>query len=126
QMRDLYAGCRTILFVPYARPGGTSHDDYTAFVQRRFEEMGLGLAGLHEAADPRAAVEAAEGIYVGGGNTFVLLRDLYHAGVVDAIRARVRGGMPYAGSSAGSNVAGRTIGTTNDMPVVYPPSFDAL
>ena len=88
--------------------------------------MGLGLAGLHEFADPVAAVNEAEGVFVGGGNTFVLLRALYEAELVEPLRERALQGMPYMGSSAGSNLAGLTIGTTNDMPVVEPGSFRAL
>ena len=126
QLRALYEGCREIVFVPYARPGGLTHDAYTVKARERFGEMGFRLTGIHEHDSPEAAVRRAEGIFVGGGNTFVLLRQLYEVGVVDAIRTRAQEGMPYAGASAGSNVAGRTIGTTNDMPVVYPPSFDAL
>jgi dipeptidase E len=125
-LRALFDGRREILFVPYARPGGRSHDAYTAPTRERFAQMGFRLTGLHEAASPVEAVRQAEGIFVGGGNTFVLLKGLYEAGVLEAIRARVAAGMPYAGSSAGSNVAGLTIGTTNDMPIVYPPAFDAL
>jgi dipeptidase E len=117
---------RSVLFVPLARPGGVSHEAYTELAKGRFEEMGLGLAGLDEFEDPVRAVQEAEGVFVGGGNTFVLLRDLYAAGVMETLRARALAGMPYMGSSAGSNLAGLTIGTTNDMPIVMPPSFDAL
>ena len=126
QLRACFEGCRDLVFVPYARPSGLTHDAYTDRARARFEAMGFRMTGLHEAASPETAVREADGLFVGGGNTFVLLKQLYEAGVVDAVRARVRAGMPYAGTSAGSNVACRTIGTTNDMPVVYPPSFDAL
>jgi dipeptidase E len=88
--------------------------------------MGLRLRGVHEVADPRAAVAAAEGVFIGGGNTFVLLRDLYEHDLVAELRTRITAGMPYAGTSAGSNVAGLSLGTSNDMPIVYPPSFAAL
>ena len=119
-------GLQTVLFVPYARPGGMSHDAYTKNAAVVFEGMGIGLTGMHVAPNPVAAVNAAAALFIGGGNTFLLLRELYRVGVLDAIRAKVRSGMPYIGTSAGSNVAGLTIGTTNDMPIVYPPSFEAL
>lgn len=117
---------RSILFVPYARPSGMSHDDYAEVFRTPLQGAGFKVRGIHEAADPVAAVHAAEAIFVGGGNTFVLLRALYETGVLEAIRQRVADGTPYMGSSAGSNVAGLSIGTTNDMPVAYPPSFEAL
>ncbi len=122
----LMRGAGSVLFIPFARPSGLSHDAYTEHARGRFADLGFRLSGLHEAADPVAAVRAAEAVFVGGGNTFVLLRALYRAGVVAALRERLRAGVPYMGTSAGSNVAGLSIGTTNDMPVDYPPSFDAL
>jgi dipeptidase E len=125
-IRSFFPGGATVLFVPFARPGGITHDGYTELVRTRFGEMGLGLAGLHESADPLAAVNEAEGVFVGGGNTFVLLKALYEAGLLEPLRRRALAGMPYMGSSAGSNLAGLTIGTTNDMPVVEPASFRAL
>ncbi len=115
-----------VLFVPFARPGGISHDQYTNMARAKFEEMGMELVGVHESTDPPSAFDKTNAIFVGGGNTFVLLRELYRTGLMDEIRTRVSSGIPYMGSSAGSNVAGKTIGTTNDMPIVYPPSFDAL
>ena len=125
-IRSFFPDGSTVLFVPFARPGGITHDGYTELVRARFRDMGLGLAGLHEFADPVAAVNEAEGVFVGGGNTFVLLRALYEAGLLAPLRERALAGMPYMGSSAGSNLAGLTIGTTNDMPVVEPASFRAL
>ncbi|HEY0376211.1 MAG TPA: dipeptidase PepE [Pyrinomonadaceae bacterium] len=116
---------RRVLFVPFA--GVTrSFDEYAATVRARFEEMGYGLDSLHEAARPVEAVAGAEAIAVGGGNTFHLLRGMYEAGLIEAVRARVETGTPYMGWSAGSNVACPTIRTTNDMPIVEPQSFDAL
>ncbi len=115
-----------ILFIPYASPGGISHGAYTERVARRFDEIGIAVEGIHESPDPVVAVRDADGLFIGGGNTFLLLRELYRMNVLAPIRDRVYRGMPYMGSSAGSNVAGRTIGTTNDMPIVHTPSFEAL
>jgi dipeptidase E len=116
---------RRLLFVPFAAVV-RSEDEYLARVQKSFGPLGYEVESLHRAADAREAVERADAVAVGGGNTFHLLRGLYRAGVVELIRERVRSGMPYVGWSAGSNVACPTIRTTNDMPVVEPPTFDAL
>jgi dipeptidase E len=121
----LGAGIRRVLFVPYAGVRMT-YDEYATRVRDRFEEIGYQLDSVHESRDPLRALEDAEAIAVGGGNTFHLLRGLYEAKLLEAIRERVSDGMPYIGWSAGSNVACPTIKTTNDMPVVEPPSFNAL
>jgi dipeptidase E len=126
EIRAFLARRRDVVFVPYARPGGITHDAYTELARGRFEEMGFDLTGLHETADPAAVVEGAEAVFVGGGNTFVLLQALYDLDLLAPLRDRALGGMPYMGSSAGSNLAGLTIGTTNDMPIVEPASFGAL
>lgn len=125
-LREFLGPVRSLLFVPYARPSGISHDQYTERFRRALQPAGYTVTGLHEHDDAIAALDAAESVFVGGGNTFVLLHGLYQRGLLEPLRGRVREGLPYMGSSAGSNVAGRTIGTTNDMPVVHPPSFDAL
>ena len=118
-------GVSTVLFVPFAGVVET-WESYAASVGAVFGQMGYRLESLHEAADPVAAVEGAEAVYVGGGNTFHLLRALYDTRTLGAIRERVRAGAPYVGASAGTNVACPTVKTTNDMPVVEPPSLDAL
>jgi dipeptidase E len=125
-LRDfLGASVRRVLFVPFAAVM-RSEDEYAEKVRRLFGPHGYEGASLHDASDARAAVERADAIAVGGGNTFKLLRGLYEAGVMESIRARVEAGTPYVGWSAGSNVACPTIMTTNDMPVVEPPGFRAL
>jgi dipeptidase E len=125
-LRDfLGASVRRVLFVPFAAVM-RSEDEYAAKVRRLFGPHGYEIESLHDASDARAAVERADAIAVGGGNTFKLLRGLYEAGVMESIRARVEAGTPYVGWSAGSNVACPTIMTTNDMPVVEPPTFRAL
>jgi dipeptidase E len=121
----LGAAVRRVLFVPFAAVI-RSCDEYAARVRLRFGALGYEVESLHEAADARAAVERSDAIAVGGGNTFHLLRGLYEAGVVEAMRGRVEAGAPYVGWSAGSNVACPTIMTTNDMPVVEPPTLRAL
>ncbi len=117
---------KKVLFIPYARPSGISHEDYTNIARKKFKDMGYKLNSIHEFNDPTKAVKEAEALFIGGGNTFVLLKSLYDSKIIDIIRKRVMGGMPYIGTSAGSNVACKTIKTTNDMPIIYPPSFDAL
>lgn len=112
-----------VLFVPYALFDRTG---YAQQARERFQRMGYELASIHEANDPPAAIDQTEAVFIGGGNTFRLLKALYDNDVLAAIRARVNKGMPYIGSSAGSNVAGPTIKTTKDMPIVQPPSFEAL
>ena len=120
---ELFGGVKRVLFVPFAL---YDRDAYATKARERFEKMGYGLDSVHEADDPRRAVEEAEAIFIGGGNTFRLLETLYRLEMIDPIRRRVEAGAPYMGTSAGSNVAGATIKTTNDMPIVEPPGFDAL
>ena len=122
-LRAHFGAARRVLFIPYALQ---DHDRYLAMIAERGLHAGYALDGIHREADPRAAVLGAEAIYVGGGNTFRLLDSLYRFDLLDVIRTRVRAGIPYAGISAGTNVACPTIKTTNDMPIVQPPSFDAL
>ena len=122
-LRELFAGARRVLFVPHAL---ADHDAYAGTARRRFEAMGFALDSIHEAEDPRRAVDQAEGVFIGGGNTFRLLHALYSLDLLEPLRRRAGEGMPYMGTSAGSNVACATIMTTNDMPIIYPPSFEAL
>ena len=115
-----------IIFVPYARPSGVSYDDYTQNVKDALEPIGISVKGLHTFENRKEAIQHAKAIFIGGGNTFLLLKTLYEQGLVEELRNTVHSGTPYIGTSAGSNLTGLTIGTTNDMPIVYPPSFDAL
>lgn len=126
EVRDFLAGVNELIFIPYARPGGISFDDYTALPRKVFESIGLPVKGVHEFEDPAPAIENAQAIFTGGGNTFLLLKTLYEKGLIESLRRAVNGGAAYMGSSAGSNISGLSIGTTNDMPIVYPPSFEAL
>lgn len=123
EIRDFLGNIKRVLFVPFAL---YDRDAYAVTARERFAKMGYELTSVHDASDRFQAVAETEAIFVGGGNTFRLLKTLYDQLLLGPIRQRVAGGMPYVGSSAGSNVAGPTIKTTNDMPIVQPPSFDAL
>lgn len=123
EILDFLDSTREVLFIPYAL---YDRDAYAATARERFKKMGYGLQSIHSTANAQQAVNDAEAIFIGGGNTFRLLKALYDSDVLQPIRQRVAEGMPYIGSSAGSNVAGPTIRTTKDMPIVQPPSFDAL
>jgi len=123
EVRALLAGVGRVLFVPYAL---ADHDGYASRCRQRLNAMGCEVDSIHTSPNARAAVEQAEAVFIGGGNTFRLLKALYDNHLIEAIRRRVDQGMPYLGSSAGTNVAGPTIRTTNDMPIVEAPSLDAL
>ncbi|WP_067149602.1 dipeptidase PepE [Pseudotamlana agarivorans] len=117
---------KNIVFIPYARPGGISHDAYTDHAKQAFKKINIDVKGLHEFENPIDAITQAEGVFVGGGNTFVLTNQLYKNNLIEPLQHVVKNGTPYLGTSAGSNICGLTIKTTNDMPIVYPPSFNAL
>lgn len=123
EIRNFLGEVKRVLFVPFAL---YDRDAYTALARNRFKAMGYDLASAHQVSDAQQAVAETEAVFIGGGNTFRLLKALYDFDLLLPIRRRVAEGMPYIGSSAGSNVAGLTIKTTNDMPIVQPPSFDAL
>ena len=123
EILDFLGNVKRVLFVPYAL---YDRDAYASQAQKRFEKMGFNLSSIHKASDPKQAIDDTEALFIGGGNTFRLLKALYDFDLIERIRMRVAAGMPYVGSSAGSNVAGPTIKTTKDMPIVQPPSFDAL
>ena len=120
---ELFTGCQEVLFVPYA---SHDHAGYSERMRGFLWEGATSLVGIEEKEDPLAAVESAEAIYVGGGNSFLLVSALHEMGLVAAIRRRVLEGTPYLGVSAGANVASPTMMTTNDMPIVLPPSFDSM
>ena len=123
ELRDFLGSARRVLFFPYAL---LDRDGYAAKATARFAAMGFEMKSVHNASDPAEAVANADAIFIGGGNTFRLLKAMQDLALLDPIRQRVRAGAPYIGSSAGSNVAGPTIRTTNDMPILQPRSFDAL
>ncbi len=115
---------RRLAFIPYAAVT-MSYDDYTARVRAAFTPLGHAVESVHE-DDPVGVLRQADAFVVGGGNTFRLLERLASLALLDRLRARVRDGVPYIGWSAGANLASPTIRTTNDMPIIQPPSFAAL
>ena len=123
EIKDFLGRVSRTVFIPFA-----VHDRraYAEKAQQRFGSMGLELTSIHDVSNMERAIEKADAIFVGGGNTFRLLKNLYDCDLIASIRERVAAGTPYIGSSAGSIVACPTLKTTKDMPVVQPPSFDAL
>ena len=125
-LREHFKSISNLLFIPYARPGGIKHETYTKIVTEALTSLPFKVQGIHEFDDPTAAIADAEAIYIGGGNTFVLMDQLISKGLIEIIKVRVESGTPYLGSSAGSNIVGPSVRTTNDMPIVHPESLDAL
>lgn len=123
EIRDFLEGASRVLFLPFAL---YERGNYAHKVAARFTEMGFALTSIHDVSNVRRTIEQADAIFVGGGNTFRLLKGLHDHALIAPIRARVAAGAPYIGSSAGSIVACPTLKTTKDMPVVQPPSFEAL
>jgi dipeptidase E len=121
-----FKAVKTLIFIPYARPGGISYTDYTSMVKKAFSKIDVSVKGLHEFENPKLALLNAEGIFTGGGNTFELLNQLYKKDVLAILKQVLENGTPYLGTSAGSNICGVNIKNTNDMPIVYPPSFKTL
>lgn len=126
QLIQLYTGIDEIVFVPFARPGGISHDDYTAKARSFFETINIQVKGLHEFEDKTEALNQAKGYFTGGGNTFLLVKTLHEEGLMSVLKENVENGKAYLGCSAGSNIGGQNMKTTNDMPIVYPSSFDCM
>ncbi len=125
-LKDFFNEVKTVLFIPYARPSGISYDDYTSIAKEAFAKIDIEVNGIHEFENPKEAIANAEGIFTGGGNTFELVNQLYQNDLIGSLQKILENGTPYLGTSAGSNICGVNMKNTNDMPVVYPPSFDTL
>ncbi|PIQ29256.1 dipeptidase PepE [bacterium (Candidatus Blackallbacteria) CG17_big_fil_post_rev_8_21_14_2_50_48_46] len=123
EVQDFWGSTRKLLFIPYA---SVDHASYTDKVRTFLEPFGFEIQGLNEVSDPHQALLAAEGVFTGGGNTFLLVHSLQTRELMAPLREKVLAGMPYMGSSAGSNIACPTLKTTNDMPIIQPPSFETL
>lgn len=125
-LSDFFNGVEELLFIPYARPSGISYDDYTANVQKAFAKINIKVVGVHQFQDAQKAIKSAQAIFTGGGNTFELVNQLYKNDLIEVLQTTLNAGTPYLGTSAGSNICGVTMMNTNDMPIVYPPSFSTL
>ena len=123
-MKENFEGCKKVVFIPYA---SRDYDGYTNSVKEMFSHLEFEIIGIHELDNPLVELEKMEGIYVGGGNTFSLVQKLHEKGILEVIRRKVlNNGIPYAGVSAGANVACPTMQTTNDMPIDLVPSFETF
>lgn len=126
RLESFFSGVKTIVFIPYARPSGITYDAYTSNVSKAFAKINIEVKGIHEFDNPRTAVQNAEAIFTGGGNTFELVNQLYKNGLIYVLQEVLSKGTPYLGTSAGSNICGVSMMNTNDMPIVYPPSYETL
>ena len=123
-MKENFEGCKKVIFIPYA---SRDYDEYTNSVKEMFSHLEFEIVGIHELDNPLVELEKMEGIYVGGGNTFSLVQKLHEKEIIEIIRRKVlNNGIPYAGVSAGANVACPTMQTTNDMPIDLVPSFETF
>lgn len=126
ELKELFQGIDELIFIPYARPSGISHEDYTAKAASFFKELDIKVRGIHEFSSPVEAIRNAQGFFTGGGNTFLLVKQLHELNLMNELKLKILSGTPYLGTSAGSNICGVSMKTTNDMPIVMPPSFDSL
>ena len=126
EIEQLFQDVDEIIFIPYARASALSHDDYTAKVALFFKNLNIRVKGLHEFEEPAEALLKAKVIFTGGGNTFLLVKNLHDLGIMQILKEAIESGTPYLGTSAGSNIGGINMMTTNDMPIVYPPSFECM
>jgi dipeptidase E len=126
ELKLFFQGVRCITFVPYARPGGCSENEYTHKIRNIFAQINIEVIGLNEVEDPVAGIHQAKGIFTGGGNTFLLVKKLYDLNLMAPLNEVLDKGVPYLGTSAGSNICGWGMHTTNDMPIVHPPSLKTL
>jgi len=126
QISKLYSNIDEVLFIPFAQPGGLSYDDYSASANKVFKRAGIKIKGIQEFKNMQQAILNAKGIFVGGGNTFLLVNTLHKFKLMTVLKDAIESGIPYLGTSAGSNICGLTMQNTNDMPITYPPSFKTL
>ncbi len=126
ELKVFFEGIDEILFIPYARPGGLSYEEYTEKVRATFDQLNIKIKGIHECNNPKNAIENAKAFFTGGGNSFVLLHTLQQQKLVKILANEIKKGKPYLGTSAGSNIVGQSIMNTNDMPIMFPMNFQAM
>ncbi len=125
-LKELFKDAKEILFIPFARPGGITHEEYTQKAREGLAFLNKEVVGLHQTENYKEVIKNANAIFTGGGNTFVLVNQLYKNDLLQVLHNRIKNGAAYLGTSAGSNICGKTMHTTNDMPIVYPPGFETL
>jgi len=125
-LKSFFVDVKTVLFIPYARPSGISYDEYTQIARNAFVKIDIDVVGIHEFENPKETILKSEAIFTGGGNTFELVNQLYKNDILSTLKTVLEKGTPYLGTSAGSNICGVNMMNTNDMPIVYPPSFTTL
>lgn len=126
ELEVFFIDIKEILFIPYARPSGITYDEYTNIAKNAFNKINISVKGIHQFKNAKEAIKNAQAIFVGGGNTFELVNQIYKHNILIDIETAVYKGVKYFGTSAGTNICGPTMKTTNDMPIVYPPSFNTL
>ncbi|MEP3207601.1 MAG: dipeptidase PepE [Maribacter sp.] len=126
ELQEIFRFTDEVVFIPYARPSGISYDEYTSIAEIAFQKINTHIRGIHTYENPVEAIQNAKGIFTGGGNSFILVDELYKHNLIQPLQEAIQNGTPYLGTSAGSNIAGPSVKTTNDMPIVYLPSFDTL
>ena len=126
ELRQLFNDTKELVFISFARPSGISHEAYTRIAVKAFAQIDISVRGIHEFSNQERALRSAEGIFVGGGNTFVLVQELLERNLMPVLRTKIEQGTPYLGTSAGSNICGVSMQTTNDMPIAMPASFLTL
>ena len=125
-IKNLFSNSKNILFIPYARPNGLSHKSYTNIVKDTFEQLNLSVFGIDYSNNPIENINRCDGIFIGGGNSFLLLDSIQRYNLIKPITKKINSGTPLLGTSAGTNICGISIGTTNDMPIVHPSSLKSL
>jgi dipeptidase E len=126
EVKVLFSNSKKIIFIPYARPDGLTHEKYTKLASDFFIKLGIEVNGIQEYKDLKKAIKNTDGIFIGGGNSFLLLKNLIDNDLINYLKEAIESGKPYLGTSAGINICGPSIGTSNDMPIIHPTSFKSL